>query len=109
MEAIKKRLQVIFTDESWRAVDDATSEANRDFEVGTVSYSDVINEMILNSKIDIKALRTKRTDIRRSLRYFADQENLDVDSVIKTLTELRTKTVRKLPRAQSKDEVKHDE
>lgn len=88
----KKRLQVVFTDEAWNAIESVTSEANRDFEVGTVSYSDVINEMVLSSKVDLKALQAKRTDIRRSLRYIAAQDTVDLDSAIKALLELKSKT-----------------
>ena len=88
----KKRLQVVFSDEAWNAIESVTSDANRDFEVGSVSYSDVINEMVLTSKVDLKALQAKRTDVRRSLRYIAAQDSVDLDSAIKALLELKSKT-----------------
>lgn len=92
---MKKRLQLILTDESWAAVEALTNEASENFDVGTITYSDVVNEMILSSRVDVKALQLKHTDIRRSLRSMASKEAVDIDSVIKSLMELKTKSGRK--------------
>lgn len=91
----KKRLQVIFSNEAWANVDALTKEANRDFDVGTVSYSDVVNELVLTGKVDLKLLQVRRTDVRRSLRSLASQETVDLDSAIKTLMELKSKIGKK--------------
>ena len=88
----KKRLQVILSEDAWLAVEALTSEANAGFEVGTINYSDAINEMIITSKVDVKILQTKHTDIRRSLRAMASKENVDLDNVIKTLMELKSRS-----------------
>ncbi len=88
----KKKLQVAFNDEAWAIIESHTEEANRGFEVGTINYSDVINEMILNSKIDLKALQAKRTDWKRSIRFIVAQENSDIDFAIKTLMDLKSRT-----------------
>lgn len=88
----KKRLQVILSDEAWAAVERLTDEANADFEAGTINYSDAINEMILTSKVDIKILQTKHTDIRRSLRAMASKDSVDLDNIIKTLMELKSRS-----------------
>ena len=88
----KKRLQVILNDEAWAVVETITNEANNNFETGTINYSDVINEMILSSKVDLKALQLKHTDLRRSLRVMASKDEIDLDSIIKALTELRSKS-----------------
>lgn len=88
----KKRLQVILSDEAWAAVEKLTDDANAEFEAGTINYSDAINEMILTSKVDIKVLQTKHTDIRRSLRVMASKDSLDLDNVIKTLMELKSRS-----------------
>lgn len=88
---MSKRLQVIFTEEAWKEIEATTNEANQNFEMGSINYSDVINEMVLNSKVDIKTLQMKHADIRRSLRVLAAKEDIDLDTVIKTLSELKAK------------------
>jgi hypothetical protein len=92
---MKKRLQVVFTEEAWAAVEALTNDANQNFDVGTISFSDAINEMVLSSRVDIKTLQNKHTDIRRTLRVMASQENVDIDSVIKNLKELKSNSVQK--------------
>jgi hypothetical protein len=89
---MKKRLQIVMTEETWNAVEIVTNEANENFDVGSISYSDVINEMILSSKVEIKTLQLKHTDLRRSLRAMASKEEVDIDSIIKTLTDMKAKT-----------------
>jgi hypothetical protein len=90
----KRRLQVILTEDAWAAVDAVTKEANQGL-VGSINYSDTINEMILSAKVDIKAFQSKHTNIRRSLRLMAANENLDIDDVIKSLMDLKAKGGRK--------------
>lgn len=87
----KKRLQVILNDESWNAVEAVTNEASLNFEVGSINYSDVINEMILTAKVDIKALQLKHTDLRRSLRLLSNKDDLDIELAIKSLMELKAR------------------
>ena len=87
----KKRLQVILSDEAWNAVEAVCNQASENFETGTINYSDVINEMILCSKVDIKALQQKHTNIRRSLKVLASKSDIDLDSAIKTLMELKAR------------------
>ena len=83
-------------------VDAVTKEANSGFEAGTINCSDTINEMILTSKVDIKLLQSKHTNIRRSLRLMAAKENVDIDDVIKSLLELKAKSGKK-PKAYAKE------
>ena len=87
----KKRLQVILSDEAWAAVEQVTKQANDNFETGTINYSDVINEMIVCSKVDVKALQQKHTSIRRSLKVLASKTDIDLDTAIKALTELKAR------------------
>jgi len=94
---MSKRLQVVFSEEAWSEVEAITNEASKDFDMGSINYSDVVNEMVLTAKVDIKVLQMKHTDIRRSLRVMAAKDDLDLESVIKTLSELRAKTGKKKP------------
>ena len=90
-----KRLQVILSDEAWQEVERVYVDATTDFKTGSINYSDVINEMVLNSKVDLRELRLKHTDIRKSLLNLAKAENIDVDAALKVLNEIRTKSAKK--------------
>lgn len=99
----KRRLQVILTEDAWSAVDSIMKEANAGFETGTINFSDTINEMILTSKVDIKLLQSKHTNIRRSLRLLAAKGEVDIDDVIKSLMELKARTSKKPKAAQFRE------
>jgi hypothetical protein len=67
-------------------------DANRDFEDGNITFSDAVNEMVLSSKFDVKSIQAKHTNFKRSLRRIASQSDVDLDSAIKALMELKAKT-----------------
>lgn len=90
-----KRLQVILSDEAWMEIERVYKDVTSDFKTGSINYSDVINEMVLNSKVDLKELRLKHTDIRKSLLNLANSENLDVESALKVLNEIRSRNLKK--------------
>lgn len=90
-----KRLQIFLNDEALEIVEEQLKQANENFKSGTINYSDLISEMVLNSKIDIKTLQLKKTDLRRSLRVLALQSDIDVESAIKYLSELRQRGLKK--------------
>lgn len=89
-----KRLQVVMTEETWKIVEEATNEANKDFELGNIRFSDVINEMILCADIDILNLQNKHTNIKKSLRLMASKD-LDLDVIIKNLQDIKAKKTKK--------------
>jgi hypothetical protein len=101
---MSKRIQIALTDEAWQQVEAVTKEASDGFEAGSITYSNVINEMILCSKPDIRVLQAKRTSVRKSLLLLSGQKDLDLDVAIKALTELRAKTKR-ISRQQAEPEV----
>ena len=92
---MRKRIQIALAEEAWSAVDTLTRETNEGFEGGSVNFSDVINEMILNAKIDVKALQLKHTDLRKSLLALARKADVDVETVQKCINELRGRSKRK--------------
>lgn len=100
-----KRLQVILSDDAWTEIERVYVEATTDFKTGSINYSDVINEMILNSKVDLRELRLKHTDIRKSLLNLAKSENIDVESVLKTLNEIRSRSTKKNKASTQTEEV----
>ena len=85
---MSKRLQIILNDEAWALVEATTNEANEGFQVGSISYSDTVAEMVLNSKVDVKQLQLKHTDFRRALKNAA-KGSMELDSVIRMLQELK--------------------
>ena len=101
----KKRLQVILSDEAWNAVEAVTNEANENFEVGSINYSDVINEMIIGSKVDVKSLQLKHTDFRRSLKLLASKDDIDLESAIKSLMELKARSTGKRKNNSTQEET----
>lgn len=90
-----KRLQVILSDEAWMEIERVYNDVTSDFKTGSINYSDVINEMVLNSKVDLRELRLKHTDIRKSLLNLAKSENIDVESALKVLNEIRSRSLKK--------------
>ena len=92
---MSKKLQIILNEESWNMVDQLIKESNENFDGGTINYSDAINEMILSSKVDVRALQLKHTDWRRSLRALASKGEVDLEQAIKALSELKAKTVKR--------------
>lgn len=97
---MSKRLQIILDEEAWKVVESVCSEANENFELGHINYSDTINELIICSKPDVKQLQLKHMNIRKSLKLMATQESIDLDGAIKFLTELRSKTSKRQSRFQ---------
>ena len=97
---MKKKIQIVLNDEAWSALENLTNEANDGFVNGTINYSDVVNELIDTGKIDIRGLQAKHTNIRKSLRLMASQKEIDIESAIKTLMDLKSKGVKKANRSQ---------
>lgn len=97
---MKKKLQVILNDESWELLETMTKEANEGFKNGTINMSDIVNEILMTAKIDVRALQAKHTNIRRSLRQMALQKDIDIDLAIKNLMELKTISSKRLAKTQ---------
>lgn len=98
-----KRLQVVFTDEAWIHVDAIYKQALTDVDSISINYSDVVNEMVQNSKIDVKSFQAKHIDLRKSLKAFVSQKEIDVDQLLKTLNDFKGKTVKRKSNAQSQE------
>lgn len=88
----KRRIQIFLSDEVWQSVLSITKDANEGFESGKITPADVLNEMIVTSKVDVKALQLKHTDLKKSLTLLAKRSDLDIESAIKALLELKAKT-----------------
>lgn len=97
---MKRKLQVILNDDSWTALEGMTNEANSDFINGSITLSDVVNEIILNAKLDVRSLQFKHTNIRKSLRNMATQKEIDIDLAIRILTDLKSKGVKRQIKSQ---------
>jgi hypothetical protein len=90
-----RKLQINLNEEAWKALETAAQEANHEFTAGTVTLSDVANEMILNAKIDVRILQAKHANIRKALRVMATQKDIDIESAIKNLMEMKSRAGQK--------------
>jgi hypothetical protein len=97
---VKKKLQIVMSDESWSALENLTNEANDGFINGSITFSDVVNEILATAKLDIRGLQAKHTNIRKSLRLMASQKEIDIDSAIRALMDIKSKGVKKSSRGQ---------
>lgn len=101
---MKKRIQFHVNEEAALVLDQVIKEANNNFDGGNISTSDVLNEMILTSKVNIKELQLKHTDLKQSLRAMASRPDIDLDTVLNVLSELKPSTSKKRLKS-SKTEV----
>jgi hypothetical protein len=101
---MRKKLQVVLTDEAATHLEKVLAEASDGFINGSINCSDLVNEMILSAKVDIKALQAKHTNLRKSLRVLAAQKDIDLESAIKALTEMKSRTAKRGTRSTSPPE-----
>ena len=102
---MKLRKQVVLTNDAWAAVEALTKSANDGFNLGHITYSDTINAMILSSKASIDTLRAKHTDVRRTLKSWASKKEVDIDSLIKDLTDIKSKATKRRSISSKKEGV----
>lgn len=88
---MKRKLQVLITEDAWKVIEGLQKDSNHEFKCGSINFSDIVNEIILTCKLDIKALQAKCTNIRKSLRNMASEKEIDLDKAIKYLTDLKSK------------------
>ena len=79
---MKKKLQIVMSDDSWMTLENLTKEANDGFVNGSITFSDVVNEILITAKLDIKGLQAKHTNIRKSLRLMAAQKEIDIEKSV---------------------------
>lgn len=95
---MSKRIQVVLPQQALDELERIYKEASAGFNVGTISLSDIVTEMILTSNIEIKNLRIKHTNVQRYLKNLAKDKNVDLDMALKTLLELKNQLAKKLPK-----------
>ena len=98
---MKRKLQVALTEEAWVTLDGLAKEANDGFKSGCITLSDVVNEIMLSAKVDIRTLQAKHTNIRKSLRLMASQKDIDIDLAIRNLMDLKAKSAKRSSKAAS--------
>ena len=105
---MSKRLQIYLSPEAETKLETIYSEATHGFTAGTIKISDVVSEMILASDLDIKELRLKYTDFKKSLIELAHAENLDIEVAIKALQELKNRISKAKGKASKANEINHE-
>lgn len=84
-----KRLQLKLGIEALAKLDALVTQVNEGFTVGSISQSDIVEELVLAGRIDTKAIQRKHVDIKRYLKHIASTDALDLDQAIKMLEEYR--------------------
>ena len=84
-----RKIQINLNEEAWALLEGTTKEANENFELGSITYSDVATEAILQSRIDVRALQAKHVNLRKSLRLLSTKKDIDFDTVIRQMTEFK--------------------
>ena len=102
---MKRKLQVVLTEDAWNIVEQTQRQANEDFEHGHISHSDLVNEMIVSSTVDLKVLQAKHTNVRKSLRLLALDKEMDIDTAIKKLQTLKNRAGKKPLKLSGQNEV----
>lgn len=92
---MKKRLQIAVSDEAWNKLENITNAANDGFTAGSINYSDLVSEMILQSDLDIKALQKKHINFRKWLRHIASRKDISAASLNEELLVMLPKSNRK--------------
>lgn len=90
-----KRITLTLEKEAIDAFDKLFVSVNEGFEAGRITVSDLMTEIILSARIDIRALQLKHSDLRKSLRALSNREEIDLETAIKTLTEMRGRVGRR--------------
>ena len=99
-----RKIQIVLSEDAWNVLEATTSESNSGFKNGSITYSDVVSEYLQSGKIDIRLLQAKHTNIRKSLRLMASQKEIDIDSAIKSLMELKAKGAKRPAKINTTDE-----
>lgn len=84
-----RKTQLALSTEAWSKIEKIVLEANEGFENGSITNSDVANELILNGSADIKKLQKKHINVSKTLRSFASRKDLSLDEVIDHLVQLK--------------------
>lgn len=105
---MSKRLQVLLNEQAEAILEKIHAEAMDGFTLGKISLGDVVSEIVLNAKIDIKELRAKHIDIRKSLLDLANQKDVDFESALKALQELKPKNHKKASKLIQSAEDQHE-
>lgn len=100
-----RKIQIVLSEEAWSILESMTSESNNGFKNGSITYSDVVNEYLQGGKIDIRLLQAKHTNIRKSLRLMASQKEIDLDSAIRSLQELKARSAKRASKGATAEEV----
>jgi hypothetical protein len=92
---VGKRIAMFLSEEALEIFERLLASANDGFEAGRITPSDLMSELVLSSRLDIKAIQLKHSDLRRSLRALSNREKIDIDTAIKVLLEMKGRTPRK--------------
>ena len=107
---MSKRLQIILSKTAYEYLEKNHNQATEGFHQVKLSFSDVIEAMVLNSKLNLTDLRLKHTDLRRTLLVLAKRKDVSVEDIVNQMVELKSvlgkKETKKLFKGESETPVK---
>lgn len=92
---MNKKIQVNLSNEAWNHLEGLLKQLKDEHKSISINCSELVSEIILSSKIDLKSLQVKYTNLRKSLRELSNMKDIDLDVMIKSLVELKNKTGKK--------------
>ncbi len=87
---MSKRLQIILSPHAYECLEKNHKEATQGFSQVKLNFSDVIEAMILTSKLNLTDLRLKHTDLRRTLLDLAKRKDISVEDIVIQMAELKS-------------------
>ena len=102
---MSKRLQIMLSDSAYETVEKTQKQAVDGFPQVKINFSDVIEAMIPNSKVNLTELRLKHTDLRRTLLDLAKRKDLSVEDIVNQMSELKGALGKKETKKLSKGEA----
>lgn len=84
-----KRLQIVIGEDAFERVDQVYKKATEGQPTVKLNYSNVIEEMILNSKVSISDIRSKHTDLRKTLLDLAKRKDISVEDVVSQIADIK--------------------
>ena len=88
---MRKQAGLRLSNEALERLRGIVQQANDGFKYGRISQSIVINQMILESKINVEQLRASHINIKTALRSLLKESDADIEEALKKLEILKNK------------------
>jgi outer membrane protein TolC len=83
------KTQISFSEEAQARLHELLNEAERGFNHGSITLSDIVEEAVLTADIDIARVRQKKTNLRKVILGALKSGTRNVDELIEILGQYR--------------------